>query len=85
MVVFNSVVWSWRTEIPEDKLFIKKPVFFAAARKDHVCVYDYAVPQMEKYAVGGLKVVDFQGGHWVHLEDPETFNRELEAWICDTL
>ncbi|KAG2089864.1 Alpha/Beta hydrolase protein [Suillus discolor] len=72
-------------EIPEENQFIKKPAFFAVARKDHVCVYDYAVPQMKKYATGGLHMVEFQGGHWVQLEEPETFNRELEGWIRDTL
>lgn len=78
-------MWPWRTEIPEENAFIRKPVFFAAAKKDHVCVYDYAVSEMEKYAVGGLKIVDFQGGHCVHLEEPETLNGELEGWIRDTL
>ncbi|KAJ8588535.1 alpha/beta-hydrolase [Rhizopogon salebrosus TDB-379] len=69
--------------IPEN-FFIKKPAFFAAAMKDHVCIHDYSVPVMEKYAVGGLKIVEFQGGHWPHLEEPERFNRELEGWIRDT-
>jgi len=75
----------WRTEIPKEDMYIKKPAFFAAARKDHVCVWDYAVPEMEKYAVGGLKIVEFQGGHWLQLEEPEMLNRELEGWILDTL
>jgi soluble epoxide hydrolase/lipid-phosphate phosphatase len=52
--------------------------------KDHVCIHDYAVPELEKYAVGGLKIVEFQGGHWLQLEEPERFNRELEGWIRDT-
>jgi soluble epoxide hydrolase/lipid-phosphate phosphatase len=52
--------------------------------KDHVCIHDSAVPVLEKYAVGGLKIVEFQEGHWLHLEEPERFNRELEGWIRDT-
>ncbi|KAG2154336.1 Alpha/Beta hydrolase protein [Suillus bovinus] len=72
-------------DIPEENQFIKKPAFFAVARKDHVCVYDYGVPQMKQYATGGLHMVEFQGGHWVQLEEPETFNRELHGWIRDTL
>ncbi|KAG0694074.1 Alpha/Beta hydrolase protein [Suillus ampliporus] len=72
-------------EIPEENQFIRKPAFFAAARKDHVCIHEYAVSQMEKYARGGLKMVEFPGGHWVQLEEPETFNKELEGWIRDTL
>jgi len=73
------------TEIPEENLFIKKPAFIAAAMKDHVGVHQYTVSQMEKYAKGGLKIVEFQGGHWVQLEEPERFNRELESWVCDVL
>ncbi|KAG1751399.1 Alpha/Beta hydrolase protein [Suillus paluster] len=38
-----------------------------------------------KYAKGGLNIVEFQGGHWVQLEEPDTFNKELEGWIRDTL
>jgi soluble epoxide hydrolase/lipid-phosphate phosphatase len=52
--------------------------------KDHVCIHDYAVPVLEKYALGGLKIVEFQGGHWLQLEEPERFNKELEGWIRDT-
>jgi hypothetical protein len=40
---------------------------------------------MEKHAVGGLKIVEFDTGHRLQLEQPENVNRELEVWIRDTI
>jgi pimeloyl-ACP methyl ester carboxylesterase len=71
-------------EIIDESLLIKKPVFFGGAKKDYVCLYEPAVPHMEKYAVGGLKIVEFDTGHRVQLEQPENVNRELDVWIRDT-
>jgi soluble epoxide hydrolase/lipid-phosphate phosphatase len=71
-------------EITDESLLIKKPAFFGAAKKDYVCLYEPAVPHMEKHAVGGLKIVEFDTGHRLQLEQPENVNRELEVWIRDT-
>jgi soluble epoxide hydrolase/lipid-phosphate phosphatase len=58
-------------KITDESPLIKKPAFFGAAKKDHACLHEPAVPHMEKHAVGGLKVVKFDTGNRVQLEQPE--------------
>ncbi|KAG1715619.1 hypothetical protein ID866_1543 [Astraeus odoratus] len=69
---------------PED-LIIKRPTFFALAKYDYVAIESYAKTAMQQYTPAELLTQKSYGtGHWVHLEDPERFNTDLEFWIETT-
>lgn len=68
----------------EEDIKIRKPTFMAVAKYDYVCPREVAIAQIEKYAVGGLTIVEFDTGHWLQLEKPEEYNEALERWITST-
>ncbi|KAG9316768.1 Alpha/Beta hydrolase protein [Chiua virens] len=57
--------------VSEENIKIKKPAFMAVANYDYVCFHDFAIVEMEKYAKGGLTIVEFDTGHWLQMEKPE--------------
>ncbi|KIK99374.1 hypothetical protein PAXRUDRAFT_822790 [Paxillus rubicundulus Ve08.2h10] len=70
--------------VSEEDIKIRKPTFMAVAKYDYVCPYEFAIAEIEKYAVGGLTIVEFDTGHWLPLEKPEEYNEALEHWIAST-
>lgn len=54
------------------------------AKYDYVCFAEFAITEMEKYAQGGLTIVEFDTGHWTHLEKPEEHNDALDRWVTNT-
>lgn len=56
----------------------------AVAKYDYVCFREFAITEIEKYAKGGLTIVEFDAGHWVQLEKPQEYNDALERWALDT-
>ncbi|EGN92446.1 hypothetical protein SERLA73DRAFT_191083 [Serpula lacrymans var. lacrymans S7.3] len=67
--------------IAPESLQIKKPAFYGCALKDYVCVPAMSKAIMEKFATNGLTLVDFDTGHWAHVESPTKVNEELEKWV----
>ena len=65
-------------------MYIKKPAFIAVAKYDCICWPEFAITQIEKYAKGGLAIVEFDTGHWLHLEKPEEYNNALDRWVTNT-
>lgn len=68
--------------IPQAEYFdgVKKPHFFGAALKDHICtapVGKFQTMSANQFA----KIVDFDSDHWVPLAQPQKLNEELLAWI----
>ena len=53
----------------------------AVANCDYVCIREVAISTIEKYAQGGLTIVEFDTGHWPFLEKPEEFNDALDRWV----
>lgn len=67
-------------DIPETAWKIQKPSFFAAALKDCICTPIRGRPTMKQFGTD-VTTVDFNTGHWVHLEESDRLNDELEAWL----
>ncbi|KAH0828013.1 Alpha/Beta hydrolase protein [Lanmaoa asiatica] len=70
--------------VSEADINIKKPAFMAVAKNDYVCLHEFAITEIEKYAKGGLTIVEFDVGHWAQLEKPEEYNDALDRWVTDT-
>lgn len=70
--------------VSDEDILIKKPVFMAVAKYDYVCLRDFAITEIKKYAVGGLAIAEFDTGHFTHLEKPEEYNDALESWVVNT-
>ncbi|KIJ68099.1 hypothetical protein HYDPIDRAFT_83277 [Hydnomerulius pinastri MD-312] len=80
----NNHIKDSTSALSEEQIKIRKPAFMAVAKFDYVCVRDYAIGEIEKYAAGGLTLVEFDTGHWLLLEQPEEYNNALEQWITST-
>jgi len=66
-------------------LIIRRPAFFALAKYDYVAIEAYAEVAMEQYIPRELLTQkSYNTAHWVHLQDPERFNADLELWIETT-
>ncbi|KAG8214073.1 Alpha/Beta hydrolase protein [Butyriboletus roseoflavus] len=70
--------------VSEDDIKIKKPAFMAVANYDYVCFREFAITEIEKYAKGGLTIVELNAGHWPQLEKPEEYNDALDRWVTNT-
>lgn len=70
--------------VSEDNIKIKKPAFMAVANYDYVCFREFAIAEIEKYAKGGLTIIEFDVGHWPQLEKPEDYNDALDRWVTNT-
>ncbi|KAN0091297.1 Alpha/Beta hydrolase fold [Tylopilus felleus] len=73
-----------KATVSEEDIKIRKPAFMAVAKYDYVCFREFAITEIEKYAKGGLTIVEFDAGHWVQLEKPQEYNDALERWALDT-
>ncbi|KAF9241876.1 Alpha/Beta hydrolase protein [Melanogaster broomeanus] len=73
-----------RDTVSEEDIKIRKPAFMAVAKYDYVCPRDFAIAGVEKHAVGGLTIVEFDTGHWLQLEKPDEYNNALERWLTST-
>jgi len=67
--------------IAPESLKITKPAFYGCALRDYVCIPTINKAIMEKFAADRLTIVDFDTGHWVHMESPAKVNDELEKWV----
>ena len=56
----------------------------AVSNCDYICVREYAIPEIQKYAQGGLTIVEFDTGHWPFLAKSEEFNDALDHWLTST-
>lgn len=53
--------------------------------KDVVCDSGHARQTMERFVEGGkLKVVNLDTGHWIMLEQRDSFNKVLAEWLEET-
>lgn len=68
------------SEIPLDKYRIEKPVFFAAARQDIICV-DWFHEQTTRTYCPKTTSINVDATHWVAAEAPEKVNEALGKWI----
>lgn len=66
--------------IPLDKYDITKPVFFAAATNDYICLSAFGKTIVDKHCKNAT-IREFDAGHWVLLSHADELNGELEAWI----
>lgn len=56
---------------------VRKPSLFAAAMKDCICTALRGRATMAEFATD-VTTVEFDTGHWVHLEATEQVNYEME-------
>jgi soluble epoxide hydrolase / lipid-phosphate phosphatase len=68
------------SEIPEKDWKIQKPSFFAVALRDCICTPLRGNASMKQFGTD-VTTVDFDTGHWVHLEASDRFNEEFAAWL----
>ena len=66
--------------IPEKDWKIQRPSFFAVALRDCICTPLRGRASMQQFGTD-VTTVEFDTGHWVHIEASERVNAEFEAWI----
>ncbi|KAJ3145114.1 hypothetical protein HDU89_007530 [Geranomyces variabilis] len=70
--------------IPTDAYTIDKPVFFAAALKDYVCLPDFQKPSLLKWCTKAT-IKDYDSDHWLLLSSHKALNADLEEWLTKTV
>ncbi|KAK7466182.1 hypothetical protein VKT23_004903 [Stygiomarasmius scandens] len=67
-------------EIPLSNYDITQPVLFCEALEDYICISSFFKPDIEKYCKNRT-YREFKSNHWIMLQMPEEFNRELLGWL----
>ncbi|PPQ94482.1 hypothetical protein CVT25_001115 [Psilocybe cyanescens] len=67
-------------KIPAENHKIKAPSFFAAAGKDCIAVPEMGIATIGRYS-DQVTTVEFDAGHWVHIERSEEVNKAVEDWL----
>ncbi|KAF8557650.1 alpha/beta-hydrolase [Imleria badia] len=81
---YRSNLLGVNNALSEEDINIKRPAFMAVAKYDYVCFREFAITEIEKYAKGGLTIVEFDVGHWLQLEKAEEYNDALDRWAMNT-
>lgn len=67
-------------KIPVENWKLSSPSFFAVASKDSICTPVRGKATMAQYGVE-VTTVEYDTGHWVHLEATEEVNNDLHSWL----
>ncbi|KAI0060508.1 alpha/beta-hydrolase [Artomyces pyxidatus] len=67
--------------VPEEAAVINQPVFFAACKKDEICLPAIRHLTMGKRVKGPATIQEFDADHWVYLSHVEEINNALSGWL----
>ncbi|KAH9481286.1 Epoxide hydrolase A [Psilocybe cubensis] len=69
-------------KIPVENYKLKSPSFLAASMRDPVSVPSMSIAILGQHC-DQVKTVEFDAGHWVHVERSEEVNKAVEEWLAD--